>query len=426
MVYLAGWICGLSWFALVDLSSPECMGQTESPEETSGQPENVAKAIQPLMEALEHGGFEKRERAAASIMRLGPAAIGPLQEMIGPDHSREVRDRSAVILKEIEQRLLQETSQAFLSDPDPTQSHGLPAWRYFEQQLGGTRVSKLLYLELLKSQFRLAELIESVDRATADPESEAVDRLQRDLRDAMRDEAVTLWPLIFRGSGVGIGDSAAMMLGVMILDRPIPMEVSQIIHSSVQLGFFGYINRGGYRNALKHLLAGWIPKAHEAMAPEVMRIAFDMDIDAILPIARKHLSKSFDKTTREHAIFCMAKFGSASDVSDLLLLHDDTTIVYEFDDTSGGITVSRVPPPGLPGDTVFQYPHKLVRVNDLAIAAAMILLNEDPKTIFPRFSEELFFNRSLTSLAVDEENADLRTAQLKAWAAERLNNSYDG
>lgn len=385
----------------------------------------LARTVENLLETIANSGFEQRERAAASLMRLGPAAIGPLQE-IGSDHSREVRDRAALVLKEIERQHLIETSRVFLTDTDPTQSHGLPAWRFFQQHIGGSRVSKQLYLELLKAQYHLAELIETADHAMSVQHAEDIDRSQRILREALRDQAVNLWPMMFRGSGVGVGDSAALLLGVMVLDQPIPAEVSQLIHSSVQLGFFGYLNRSGYRNCLRSLLAGWIPKAQESMAPEVMRIAYDLDIDAALPIALKHLSKTFDKTTREHAIFCVAKFGSTSNVPDLLTLHSDTTVVYEFDDTAGGIIVSRAAPPGLPFQGLAENPHKLLRINDLAIAAAMILLDEDPQSIFPRFSKDLFFNRSLTSLAIDEESAEFRTAQLKAWALDRLNNSYDG
>jgi hypothetical protein len=265
-----------------------------------------------------------------------------------------------------------------------------------------------------------------LDRAESAGQEQAIAQGLLRLTGAMRDQATQLWPMVFRGTGVGIGDSTAMLLGVSMLDSTAPVEVSELIHSSVQLGFFGYLNRAGYRNCLKVLLANWIPKTHDALAPEVMRIAFDLDLEIILPIAEKHLAASFDKTTREFAIFCIAKFGQPSNVPELLKFIGDTTVVYEFDDTSGGIIASRRAPPGIPVDAAVQFPHKLVRINDLAAAAAMILLNEDPSKVFPRITKEQFLQRSLTGLAVDEEDVELRNYEISAWAAEHLSDSLDG
>ena len=168
-----------------------------------------------------------------------------------------------------------------------------------------------------------------------------------------------------------------------------------------------------------------IPKTHEALAPEVMRIAYDLDLPVILPIAAA-LSKIHDKMTREYALFCLAKFGDAQDIPELLKLISDDTIVHEFDDNTAGITIMRVAPPGIPADPVTQIPHKLVRINDLAAATAMILLDEDPRQLFPRYTRELFFSRSLSPLAVEESEVGERNEKLKAWAASHYANLSEG
>ena len=114
--------------------------------------------------------------------------------------------------------------------------------------------------------------------------------------------------------------------------------------------YFGYLDKPGYRQCLQRLLSHWIPKTQEEAAPEVMRVAFELDLPEVLPSARRHLSERFDRYTRENALMCIGKFGDLNDLSELLRLASDTTIVHEFSDSSFGFEESSGAPPGLPGN----------------------------------------------------------------------------
>jgi HEAT repeat protein len=373
--------------------------------------------VESLIDSLADPSFEVRDRSARALLEIGTPAMEFL-ERIPESMPKDVRQNAAAVKAEIEKRHLIQRSRDFLLDPDSSQSHGLPAWQAFRLAVGESRSSKLLFLELIKAQYPLAQQIEDLHRRRARGD-DLVDH-QDKLALQLAQRAAVLHPRIFRGTSNSIGDSTALLLAASMLDATAPVEVNQVIHSTIQLSFFGYLNKPGYRQCLEKLISLWIPRAHDELAPETMRIAFELNLPVALPIARRHLSKTFDKHTREHAIFCIGKFGDSSDVVELLKLSQDTTVVHEFSDHSRGFEESMVPPPGLAPNAVPQIPRKVVRINDMASAAAMLLLQQDFRQLFPEFSREDFLSRVLTNLSVSQENTEARNEAVKAWALEQL------
>lgn len=376
---------------------------------------HLAGAITKLIKQLDSADFETRERSAAELLLIGPGALAQLKQLPA-DSSKELQQRSAELTQEIERQLFIVQSRSFLTDQDETNDHGLPGWQLFRSVSGGSRVSKLLFLEMLKSQYPLAQQIQTVHHQQLSG-GEMVELQQLTLNASL--QAEQLLRKMHRGAEVGVGDGVALLLTTALIDGTVPVEISDFILSSIHKNMFEYLRRPGYKVCLRQLLACWIPKTHDGIAQKAMWVAYDLELAVVLPIARKHLSDSFDRITREYAIFCLAKFGEASDIAKLLSLTSDETIVHELDDRSVDYNVSRVAPPGLPVEVQPSLSQKLVRVNDLAAAAAMILMNENPGTIFPGMTKESFLGRTSVGIAVDRELADQRTQQIKDWAAPR-------
>jgi hypothetical protein len=177
------------------------------------------------------------------------------------------------------------------------------------------------------------------------------------------------------------------------------------------MSFGGYLTKQGYQDCLRSLLGAWIPKVNASLAPEVMRIALIWDLPSISQIAREHLSDNFDVYTRIQAFQCLARFGSPSDVELLTPYFDELTIVEEFLDDS--------PPPGIRRNLDSGEPRSITRVNAMAVATAMLLLKEDPRAIFPNYTNSKI-NLSPMELAILEPDAPKQIALIQAWVSTHI------
>ncbi len=213
-----------------------------------------------------------------------------------------------------------------------------------------------------------------------------------------------------------------LLFAAAVLQEPSPIQVSQVITRVAQVSFYGYARRQGYGDCLRALMSAWVPKANVSLAPEVMQIALSMNLPTIAPTARRMLSPNFDVTTRELAFKCLAKFGDETDVVSLSSYFDDPTIIEEFIDSSGHITETNEPPPGIiprardrQEAAEDQPPIRMVRICDMAAATAMLLLEQDPRTVFPNFLPDgIELNSHM--LAVTESESPKQMAKIKTWA----------
>ena len=126
--------------------------------------------------------------------------------------------------------------------------------------------------------------------------------------------------------------------------------------------------------------------------------------------------------TRETAFQCIAKFGDLVDLPTLLPYLDETTVIEKFTDVAGGITTELdIAPPGapaIPDRALPQYEpvQQLVRINDLAAVTAMLILEEDPRSVFPNYSPNPMNLINSHDLAVSEQDSPKQTARIQAWA----------
>lgn len=395
----------------------------------AAQEELPTRAIEELIVQLESNSFVERERATAALIEIGEPAVEKVAR-IPASAPFEVRRRGAVVEQKVAERIFEQRSRKFLLDLDPAQSYDLPAWNAFRDLVGSTRTSKLLFLEMLKHDRDLATLVEAYDaskRASTGVggvggvgERETKQQAVHEL--AIR-KAEQLQFRLFTLPTPEIGESLSILFAGAVLDDMAPVEVSRVISGVSQMSFHGYLRKQGYRECIKKLLSAWLPKTHAAMAPEAMRLSLSLELPVVAPIARQHIKKNFDVNTRALAFQCLAKFGEASDVPLLLGYCDETTIVEQFSESASGITVMQGAPPGIPfipgQENPLELNNRVVRINDLAAVSAMLLLKEDPLTIFPNYSHEKTQLIYTHDLAVSEDKSPDQVAKIQAWAQAR-------
>ena len=366
-------------------------GATEQvPRYEQAAQQHVAK----LVEQLGASDFAAREQATAELLSQGEVALPRLRAV--PDSAPyEVRHRARLIQQQIEDDKFRALSRSFLLDLDDSNSYGLPGWDRYRQLVGSTRTCKLLFLDMIRQQPEVAQLIELAGVENASPA--AVSSLER----LASMEATRLRDNLFLLREPKIGDSVAMLMVAAILPSQTPVEISDIISISERRSFEGNIHKEGYRNCLRKLLGAWLPKTHVALSPAAMNCALNYDLAEGAEIARRCLTANYDCDTRKLAFYCLARFGNETDVKRIAPLLEDRAIAEEF---AHGTLMSEVhesnaPPPGVQPEPA-NGNNMVVRINDLALVTSMLLLGENPQQVFPRYEahDRLgFFIHSLAS-----------------------------
>jgi hypothetical protein len=386
---------------------------------------NDSEAIQVRIEQLASPQFNVRERATMELLDLGEAALQPLKEVSG-DVPFEVRERCRLIEQKISAQIFAERSRKFLLDSDPSNSYQLPGWESFRLQVGSSRTSKLLFLNMLERDRPLVRLISAV--IEADSNSAEYRQQSELLSQLLTQRAEELNARLYTLGTPSIGELMTVLFAASAIKSPPPVEVNRMLLSASQLSFQGYLRQPGYRDCIKKLLGIWLPRTHEGMAPETLRLAMSLELPVVTQIARRHLSPNFDVATRSLAFQYMASYGEESDVPLLLEYASDEAVVEEFSDLDSGIAVARAAPPGVPLAPQFNDDHnnelnaknRLVRISDMAVASSMMILHQDPRSIFPRFDQEQTAKLMPHELAASAEEAPKQAAAARAWANSML------
>ena len=401
--------------------------------------ENQTARNAQLVEQLGADEFQTREHATAELLALGDHVL-PLLRSVSPSARYETRHRARLIAEKIESDKFLALSQSFLLDLDGEKSYGLPSWGRYRQLVGSSRTSKLLFLDMIRQQPEVARLIELVGppaetASEASPESPADSSpaAMRALETIASMEAVRLREELFSYRETKLGDAVAMLMVAATLPTQTPVEISDIISISERRSFEGSIHKEGYKNCLRKLLAAWLPKTHVAMAPTAMTCALEHDLAEGAAIARGCLTANYDNDTRTLAFYCLARFGNETDVPLLAAWLDDRTIVDEFArsaiegrlqnaEGSGFHESDSAPPGALPGASPKPARSStfIVCIGDLALVTSMLLLDESPQLIFPRFEEHAKLGFFIHSLASPAEAAAEQQQLIQRWKQQHL------
>lgn len=399
-------------------------------QENSDLPQDsTAARIAQLIEQLGASQFAQREAASSELLKIGIPAIAHLRSVTSDDD--EMRYRSQVIAQELEDVRFAELAKSFLLDSDPTQSYGLPTWDEFSLIAGTSRTSKLLFLDMLREQPELVAKVAEASRSAASME---------DLRTATIERAASLAEQRLRLTPPEIGDLIAILFATSHLEGTAPIEVSQLLEmSAFALPVTTHMNRRGYGTTLRRLYDQWLPKTHDAIALKAMEIALRYDLRSGAVVARKQLSPNLDVVTRGYAIYCITRFGDRSDIPSMLALIDDTQECLLFSQAGDRnmnwmdeIGESDEAPPGVERTAKPQEESESmkwqVRINDIAMAAAVLLSGNEPSLIFEGFERHEFFGFDSRSVAVrlDAGAKAERQELFESWRASFESQNHGG
>lgn len=395
--------------ANLSLAQSTSNGQTES--------ETVAT----LIRGLGAPAFSQREQASRQLLALGNAARDQLSA-IGNDASPETRKRVDWILARIETEDLEKVASSFLLDPDASASHGLPAWSQFRELAGDSRTSKLLFLESVKCQRELLTEIESFStQQIATPES------QRHLAAVASNAAILIQREQMSMSEPRIGDFVGLLLATSTFERTTPILVTETIETHVDRFIFTqFLHKQGYGSCLKKMLAVWVPKTHDSIAPRMMDLSLRHDIPSVVAIARQQLLPTRDTQTRHLALSCLLRFGNESDLPLIASMLSDRAIVYSWtaDDMrsfSGNsqIEVFNDPPPGYQEDNSVPAQRFVVQMRDIALATILHLSGEShPEKYFPGYRASSVDGFDRYSIATPLGQDELHDQRIELWKRE--------
>ncbi|MEC8558340.1 MAG: hypothetical protein VXZ82_25325 [Planctomycetota bacterium] len=411
---LAGMILSQSWCA------SEIYAQNASDQE-----------VKALIEQLHSPVFKEREAATEALLALGTRSVAALRVL--ESENLEATTRADAILKKIEETIFKDAAQQFLrkgAEPDPDI---MPSWRHYSSIVGRSRSAKLLFLDMLRVQREFAKLIEL---HTESPTKENTVQV----RTATEKLAAELTFLRTRKAILPeLGDIVAVLMGASLLEGQAPVPVNEfLVISSYTIPVTKHIDSRGYGQALKSLFAIWIPKIHESRAADAMRIALRYKYATVAELARRYVTENYDARTRERAIQCLAEFGNEkTDLPLLIKLLDDGQIcdqfaLNQFLSLPNDIRVTDENPPQAPfgkqddapdPNARFEY-----RIQDIALAACMMLVEEDLEQVFqkPLVPPAYVFGRFQLAIQATAEARKKRSEQIGAWKSKlkkRANNS---
>ncbi|MEO8270787.1 MAG: hypothetical protein ABI557_13775 [Aureliella sp.] len=396
-------LAGLSLASAMIFATPVNL-YAQAPDDPS-----IQQHMAELVGQLGASDFGTREKATADLLSQGAVAL-PRLRSIPSSAPYEVRHRAQLIQQQIENNKFRTLSRSFLIDLDSSKSYGLPGWDRYRQLVGSSRTSKLLFLDMIRQQPEVAQLIELAGAESPSPA--AVSSLEK----LASMEATRLRNNLFLLREPKIGDSVAMLMVAATLPSQTPVEISDIISISERRSFEGNIHKEGYRNCLRKLLGAWLPKTHVAMSLETMDCALNYDLAEGAEIARRCLTSNYDQDTRKLAFYCLARFGNETDIARIAPFLDDRAIVEEFarGTLMSDVHESNAPPPGIQPDPAGAN-NLVVRVNDLALVTSILLSGENPKQVFPSYEEHERLGFFIHSLATPTEGDAAQQQRIDQW-----------
>lgn len=377
------------------------------------QGQTAIPSVDQIVEQLGASSFKLRELAAVSLLRIGSPALDALQGLPS-DCSAELRRRAHSLANQIISESFDATASDFLAEADPNNSHGLPAWHAFRKCVGSSRSSKLLFVDAVRRQRHLMQMIDVYAQAKQTGEDDPVLRravaalASTTAEGIQRDQMAMAQPVL--------GDFVALLLSAAEVDDQTPVSVSETLDMNVhRYVFVETLNKKGYGTCLTRLLSAWIPKTHDEIAPRVMQLALQYEIEAGVKVARRNLSKNRDMMTRCEALKCVAQFGNETDLPPVLALIDDTEVLHSLnhDDTryanAPAVYETFSLPPGTEEPSAQpQSRQYVVQVGDLALATAASLVGDNPLEYFPGFQISQGYGINTHSIATPSDEPELR------------------
>lgn len=400
------------------LSSKVANAQEMSTSESSAREAQILATI----DQLSASSFLLREQATVRLLQFGDLAVSTLQAQL-PLLGREARARATGLLDRIQRESFERASAAFLTETDPSNSYSLPAWQSFRECVGHSRASKLLFVEAVREQRGLMQMIDVYAQSKRQGKAAQDEVLERALRALAETTAGRIEREQIARLPITLGDCVALLLVAAVIEGQTPDAVSNAIDTNVQQYMFASaMERKSQGVCLRKLLSAWIPRTHQAIAPRVMQLSLEYDLPAALAVARRNLSPARDLLTRCGALKCLAKFGDESDLPLVKSAFTDNELLHRLhpDDllSQGAAMVHETLslPPGMESESIEPSSGYEVRVCDLALATAVTIVGDNPAEYFPGYQMIGSYGVDTRSLAMPTSQPELRRKSFERFA----------
>ncbi len=355
----------------------------------------VAERIQKLKSER----FAERQAASDELIRSGPTVLPRLKECSRQEADLDFQGRLHAIIATIEDRELQSRTKLFLRDLNSDHDHGFPGWDSFRRLAGKGRLSRQWMIDLNR---HYPDLVQAVAH-NPDQLPEVLTKTMESLLDRRS-----------RGEVLEVVDGIAMMYGFVagkkLNDPRLEYGTYWVISNS---RLMSKLADRSWRNPLKPMLTQLYERTDFSKL-EALSLAFRWDLPEGAILARKVLSDPpGDLRLYWRASESLAKFGSKEDI--LLFkpwLENETLFAELRSERAIGVD-----PNGLgqnPLDQI-QYVKAICLVQDIALAASVLLSGEPLKEYCPRARVDELGWLQVGTLGFLEDEADLRKSALTKW-----------
>lgn len=336
---------------------PAKNGPTESaPAGTPAVDPNLASRLQTLIKQLGSREYEQREKASEEIAEIGLAAR---EALTAAQHvaSIEIRLRAERLLSEIHSRDFDNRLKAFAADVEGKEDHHLPGWEHYKEIAGSDANARALFVEMQREERWLLEASEkSIEEMAA-----AFRARYTQLAQSRRTVTIVGRSTQVRNRDVDTSSTAAMLL---VATQPrATADLHALLYQFLNQNTFAKgLEQGKEQEPLRRLLGSWI--AHESgnsqMAYQVLMLAMKFNMpEGIIRAERELAQPGLQGHVVQYALMTVAKLGKEKDLPIVTRRFEDRTICY----------TQRI------NNVTYQ-----TQVRDVALAAAIHLLGEDPKT----------------------------------------------
>ncbi len=380
MRYLPTWLIVIAIGSGLSIQSGEILGQDGQAEE--------------LVERLGSPRFSERKKAMDSLLRLGPAALGPL-EMAAKSTNREVRYRSQRLLESVRELEFERQLQAFIqSSLDPATP--LPGWGRFRDKYGDEGDAKQLFVAMQRAEPGIMRSMEG----NAAEITRLIDRRVQSFQQARR----------FQGADITLGTILALIIAGQEPDTTLSEPTIKTLFGLCGYqAFQGEMYRAGANklryvrhdprsDLLRRIFADWMKRPGAYHHYQGFQLALIYDIPAAVPAAVSAIQKAdASPYVKQYALQVIAEYGKEDRipaVSMLLLDHTFCAAAQRINDK--------------------QY---RTQIRDVALVCLLAIEKLDPREFgFPRF---VLRNRVVQLSSIGFENDEERDIAHAKWRAYR-------
>jgi hypothetical protein len=335
--------------------------------QSSADRDALQKQISDLVAELGNDSFSVRENAAQQLLEIGLPCVDQLQQYRNAPDS-EVRFAATRIVKKIVRDDFQNRLSALLSAPEgDTNDFGLPGWKLFSKEFGGSKNSRQLFVEIQKLHPKLMASLES-----------DIDDVNSELKKLMA-------ALAFSSRRYGDTPLASFVACIFVatLDEIDGKEIELPINADANLASFfqnqlvvSELREGKNKDVLMKILVQWIAMDVPDSSQDYSRIniATEHNLKAAVPIALELLkNRNTHQTYLAKAIWYLAQVDGKNQVSEIEALLGNETLITEsiqrIDDKDVRLTV---------------------QVRDVALAALVYLYKESYREFGFEFATDNF------------------------------------